>query len=160
MRWWLLRLINGKIFIILRLTVNFFLLFWLFWLCHDKLISPLRLWYSYDLPPPTLHWQSIFYTLLSTLCWRRLTPSVPIDIHVISPESYAPPFFDGWPLKDIERKLKYIQVILDYDRSSWLRPQNIINHWFSFAVIGRWKYFLINFFCHWSGWSISLGRSR
>ena len=159
MRWWLLRLINGKIFIILRLTVNFFLLFWLFWLCQDKVISPLRLCDILTTPPPPKpslavnFLQSPLYTLLETidpLCshWH------PCDLPRI------PPFFNGWLLKDIERKLKYIQVILDYDRSSWLRPQNIINHWFSFAVIGRWKYFLINFFCHWSGWSISLGRSR
>ena len=72
MRWWLLRLINGKIFIILRLTVNYFLLFWLFWLCHDKLISPLRLWYSYDLPPPNPSLAVNFlysplYTLLETI---------------------------------------------------------------------------------------------
>ena len=158
MRWWRLRLINGKIFIILRLTVNFFLLFWLFWLCHDKVISPLRLCDILTTPPPkpslaVNFLQSPLYTLLETidpLCshWH------PCDLPRI------PPFFNGWLLKDIERKLKYIQVILDYNRSSWLRPQNIINHWFSFAGIGRWKYFLINFFCHWSGWSISLGRSR
>ena len=90
MSWWLLRLINGKIFTILRLTVNFFLLFWLF-CCHDKLISPLSLCDILTTPPPQPFIASqFFYTLLSTLCWRRLTPAVPIDIYVISPESYTP----------------------------------------------------------------------
>ena len=119
MRWWLLRLINGKIFIILRLTVNFFLLFWLFWLCHDKLISPLRLWYSYDLPQPFIGSQ---FFILSSLHfvgddWPPLFPLT----SMWSPQNPMPP-----PLRWRLASKGYREKIEVYSGDTRLRQELLI----------------------------------